>query len=144
MTIRLLLNENVPAPSVTRLRELGFDILSVSESFPGLKDAEVLSIAVREQRWLITFDRDYGELLFARGHLPPPPVILLRVPSYRPIEPAAWIIELCRDEKEHRGRFTVFNGSTVRSRPLLHDFGNESGSDQSQADDGCADAVSTP
>lgn len=64
MTVRLLLNENFPAPSTSLLRQFGFDVLSVAEEFAGMKDADVLSIAVREGRWLITFDRDYGGLLF--------------------------------------------------------------------------------
>jgi hypothetical protein len=42
----------------------------------------VLDLARAEGRWLVTFDRDYGELVFRRN-LPPPPVILLfRVPFY--------------------------------------------------------------
>ena len=98
MSLRLLLNENFPAPSVPLLRAVGYDVLAVAESWPGAADAEVLALAVREMRWLVTFDRDYGELLFARRLPAPPAVILLRVPSYRPDEPARWIIELARDE----------------------------------------------
>jgi predicted nuclease of predicted toxin-antitoxin system len=33
---------------------------------PALEDYEVLAIAVRDQRILITFDRDFGELVFSR------------------------------------------------------------------------------
>lgn len=125
MNIRLLLNENFPAPSVALLRESGFDVLSIAESLAGTKDEDVLSLAVREQRWLVTFDRDYGDLLFAHGYPSPPAVILLRVPSYRPTEPAAWIVALSRNAQDCLGRFTVFNGSTVRSRPLLRNVGND-------------------
>lgn len=126
MTIRLLLNENFPAPSVALLREAGFDVLSIAESFAGIKDEDVLSLAVREQRWLVTFDRDYGDLIFLRGHPTPPAVILLRVATYRPTEPAAWIIELSRSVQNCLGKFTVFDGSTIRSRPLLRDVSNGS------------------
>ena len=84
-----------------------------------MKDVEVLAIAVNEKRWLITFDRDYGELLFARRFPPPPAVILFRVPSYRPEEPADWVINLIKQPQECLGRFTVFDGETIRSRPLL-------------------------
>ncbi len=119
MSVRLLLNENFPAPSVTILRAAIFDILSISEVHAGMTDSEVLALAVREQRWLVTFDRDYGELLFARGHEAPPAVLLLRVRSYRPHEPAEWIQQLARDEESCLGRFTVFDGETLRSRPFL-------------------------
>lgn len=79
----------------------------------------MLALAREEDRWLVTFDRDYGELLFARNLVPPPAVILLRAPSYRPEEPAAWLEVLMRAPKDFLGKFTVFTGTTVRSRPLL-------------------------
>ena len=119
MSARLLLNENFPAPSTRRLRGAGLDVLAIAETFAGMDDVDVLALAVRERRWLITFDRDYGELLFARRHPAPPAVILLRVESYRPEEPAVWVEGLIGNEPEHLGRFTVFNGLTSRSRPLL-------------------------
>lgn len=126
MNIRLLLNENFPTPSVPLLRDAGFDVLAIAESLAGMADADVLALAVRERRWLITFDRDYGELLFARSHPAPPAVILLRVPSYRPTEPAQWIIKLAHNGQDCIGRFIVFDGSTIRSRPLLFEVGRDS------------------
>jgi predicted nuclease of predicted toxin-antitoxin system len=125
MSPRLLLNENFPAPSVELLRDTGLDVLAIAEICAGMDDVDVLALAVQEQRWVITFDRDYGELLFARHYPAPPAVILLRVESYRPEEPAEWIMELVRNEQEHLGKFTVFNGSTSRSRPLLREVENE-------------------
>ena len=127
MSLRLLLNENFPAPSIPLLCAVGCDVLAIAESWPGAADAEVLALAVRESRWLVTFDRDYGELLFAHRLPAPPAVILLRAPSYRPDEPARWVIELARDERDRLGRFTVFDGSTCRSRPLLFEAGHGSG-----------------
>lgn len=126
MSVHLLLNENFPAPSAWLLREAGFDVLTIAESRAGMKDVDVLALAVREQRWLVTFDRDYGELLFARPYPGPPAVILLRVPSYRPEDPANWIMELIRDGQDCLGKFTVFDGITIRNRPLLRQVGDES------------------
>ena len=45
-----------------------------------LPDEEVLSIALREDRILITNDRDFGELIF-RQRLPHSGVILFRLPA---------------------------------------------------------------
>lgn len=120
MKVRWLSNENFPAPSVAVLRAAGHDVLSIAESHSGDDDTEVLALARKEGRWLVTFDRDYGELLFARNYAPPPAVILLRVPSYRPDEPAAWLEQLLLDQESLLGKFTVFTGKTLRSRPLLH------------------------
>lgn len=79
--VRWLVNENFPAPAVALLRASGHDLLSISESHPGADDTTVLALAREQDRWLVTFDRDYGELLFVHGYPPPPAVILLRVAS---------------------------------------------------------------
>lgn len=123
MSPPLLLNENIPAPTIHRLRAAGLDILDIAGACPGMDDVDVLGWAVRERRWLITFDRDYGELLYARRLPAPPAVILFRVESYRPDEPADWVMEILRNESEYFGRFTVFNGTTSRSRPFLREIG---------------------
>jgi predicted nuclease of predicted toxin-antitoxin system len=49
------------------LREVGHDVVSISELYPGISDREVLEIATKEQRAIITFDSDYGELVFFEG-----------------------------------------------------------------------------
>ncbi len=124
MSLRLLLNENFPAPSVAILREAGFDLISIAESHASIDDVDVLALAVRDHRCIVTFDRDYGELLFARRYPAPPAVILLRVVSYRPEEPAQWVMQLVADEKECLGRFTVLDDGGIRSRPLLYEVSN--------------------
>lgn len=120
MKVRWLVNENFPAPSVVVLRAAGHDVLSIAEPHAGVDDTEVLALARKEGRWLVTFDRDYGELLFARNYAPSPAVILLRVTSYRPEEPAAWLEQILLDQESLLGKFTVFTGKELRTRPLLH------------------------
>jgi len=120
MKVRWLVNENFPAPSVAVLRAAAHDVLSIAEAHSGDDDTAVLALARQEGRWLVTFDRDYGELLFARNYAPPPAVILLRVVSYRPDEPAAWLKQLLLNQESLLGKFTVFTGKELRTRPLLH------------------------
>lgn len=117
--MRLLLNENFPTPSVARLRQADMDVVAIEETKPGIRDQEVMAWAVEDEMVIVTFDTDYGELIFGKGLPPPPAVILLRVASYRPQEPAHWVIDLCRDESQLRGRFHVFDGTSLRSRPFL-------------------------
>jgi len=114
-----LLNENVPAPAVARLRVQGWDVLAIAESHASIEDTTVLALARAEKRWLATFDRDYGELIFRRRLPAPPVVLLLRVPSYGPDEPAVWIEQLYAAGQLHLGCFHIFDGDTVRRRPLL-------------------------
>ena len=60
---KLLADENVPLKAVEALRRKGVDVVSVIELSPGLKDREVLDLANREGRIIVTFDKDFGELV---------------------------------------------------------------------------------
>ena len=114
-----LLNENFPRPSVDRLRALGWDVHAISEDNPSVDDDVVMEQARREGRWLATFDRDYGELVFKRKLPAPKVIILLRVVSYQPTDPADWLVNLQDAEQIQEGYFHIFDGKTVRRRPLL-------------------------
>ncbi|MBA2520431.1 MAG: DUF5615 family PIN-like protein [Chloroflexia bacterium] len=58
----------------------GHDSSRIGRDYPpGLPDREVLDIAHREQRILITNDKDFGDLIFQR-ELPHTGIILLRLP----------------------------------------------------------------
>jgi len=119
LTSRLLANENIPLSSVKILREQGFDIVSISEISPGLKDEDVLSLAREQSRILMTFDRDYGELVFNRRLPCPPAVIYLRFDPGNPVEPAVIIQTFfSRIEGEVDGYFFVLDKDSVRKRPL--------------------------
>lgn len=69
--MNFLANENVPAASIERLGDEGHDVLSIGVTSPGITDREVLQKAVDQERIVLTFDRDYGELIFRRN-LPRP------------------------------------------------------------------------
>ena len=62
--MRLLANENIPLATVEALREAGEDVVSVTEDSPGATDEAVIRWARQEERVVVTFDRDYGELVF--------------------------------------------------------------------------------
>jgi predicted nuclease of predicted toxin-antitoxin system len=117
--IKLLADENVPLPTVWRLREDGFDVSSMSELNPGVDDLEVLRTARQEQRILITFDRDFGELIFRDLAPVPPGVVYLRVLASYPEEPAGILADLLSNgEIDVAGRFTVVTRDHVRQRDL--------------------------
>lgn len=117
--MRFVADENVPAASIRRLREGGFDVAAVAEEAPGAPDTEVLERAVAERRVLITFDRDFGELIF-RHRLPSPPgVIYLRIIPETPDETAELLLRLvASSEVSFGGRFTVVTRTHARQRLL--------------------------
>jgi predicted nuclease of predicted toxin-antitoxin system len=115
----LLVNENFPAPSTQVLRTAGFDVLAISETHPSMVDPDVLALARRLGRWLLTFDTDYAELVFRRHLAPPPAVLLLRERSYRVEEPAQWVLPLLAAPAEIEGFFCIVARHRLRKRPLL-------------------------
>lgn len=60
--MRFLADENFPGAAVGALRAMGRDISWVRALSPGMTDPDVLAWALREQRVLLTFDKDFGEL----------------------------------------------------------------------------------
>ncbi|MBU0751741.1 MAG: DUF5615 family PIN-like protein [Gammaproteobacteria bacterium] len=116
---RLLLDANFPAPAARKLREAGHDVIEGAHECQAWPDERVLGRAVAEDRWLVTFDRDYGDLVFKRRLPAPPVIVLLREAHYRPAEPAEWLLPLFESAHEQVGRFLVVSRDKVRWRALL-------------------------
>ena len=117
--MRFLANENFPLASVNRLREAGHDVMAIIQHSPGAKDPEVLAHAVREERIVLTFDRDYGELIYRQGLPVPVGVVYFRYDPLTPEEPAEQLIGLAQLSGLSLGRkFTVVERGQVRQRPL--------------------------
>ena len=115
--MRLLANENVPREAVEALRRRGHDIAWVREDDPGASDEEVLARAVAEDRVLLTFDKDFGELIFGRGVQASRGVVLLRLPPSLP-DLVGRIVEKLESRSDWEGNFGVVEADDVRLRPL--------------------------
>ncbi|MCY7346724.1 MAG: DUF5615 family PIN-like protein [Pyrinomonadaceae bacterium] len=116
---KFLANENIPLATVFRLRNEGFDISSISLDAPSITDKEVMQISINENRTIITFDRDYGELIYKYGFRPPAGVIYLRMQNYQPEEPAELILKLLNNPNlECAGFFTVADEKSIRQRKI--------------------------
>ncbi len=116
---KFLANENIPLATIFRLRKEGFDISSISLDAPSITDSEVMQIAADENRTIITFDRNYGELIYKHGFRPPAGVIYLRMQNYQPEEPAELLLKLLNDQNlEFAGLFTVVDEKSVRQRKI--------------------------
>ena len=65
--MQLLANENFPLDAVEALRHEGHDVIWIRTDSPGSKDRDILHRAVTENRVLLTFDKDFGDLAFQFG-----------------------------------------------------------------------------
>lgn len=117
--MRFLANENFPLASVDLLRKQGYEVVAIAEESPGMKDKAILQRAHNEKRVLITFDRDYGELIFKLNYPAPEGVLYLRFDPVTPEEPAIHVLNLLKlDDLTFGNKFTVSDRSQTRQRPL--------------------------
>jgi predicted nuclease of predicted toxin-antitoxin system len=119
--MRLLADENFPAAAVRALDAAGADIASVRGAAPGLSDSEVLAWAVREERVLITFDKDFGELAKASALPVTSGVILLRLPMQAPDDIGRRLADLIMVRSDWTGHFSVIEPGRVRMRPIVNE-----------------------
>jgi len=115
---RFLANENAPREAVLAARGAGFDVTWMVELQPGSSDEIVLALAQREDRVLVTFDKDFGELVFRHGRAGSPGVILLRPRLRSPEIVTAFIVTVLSQPIDWPGHFTVAREGSLRVVPL--------------------------
>jgi len=114
-----LANENFPLLSARRLREAGHRVVSIIQEAPGSKDEDILKLAHNERLIILTFDRDYGELIYRHKALPPAGVVYFRFAPATPSEPAEILLNVMdRTDLPVIGRFTIVERGRVRQRSL--------------------------
>jgi predicted nuclease of predicted toxin-antitoxin system len=118
--MKFLADENFPLSSVHILQESGIDIKSIALENSGIKDVDVLQFALGEQRTLLTFDRDFGELVFKLGVKPPNGILYFRWNNFQPNDPANFILEILSQKKIIlTGFFTVVGKDSIRQRKIV-------------------------
>ena len=115
---RFLANENAPREAVLAARGAGFDVAWMVELQPGASDEIVLWLAQREDRVLITFDKDFGELVFHRGLPAGSGVVLFRITPDSPEHAAEVALALVQSQPDLAGSFCVVTRDRIRMRPL--------------------------
>jgi len=113
-----LADECIAASLVRELRGAGHDVLYIAEFAASLSDVEVIALASREGRLLLTADKDFGELVFRRGQAVPG-LILLRIdPESRALILARLLGAIDQFGDGLFGRYVVIDEARFRSRPL--------------------------
>jgi predicted nuclease of predicted toxin-antitoxin system len=115
-TVKFIVDESTGKAVVQLLRQLGYDVLAVSESMSQASDADILKRALENSRILITNDKDFGELIYRSGKAHAG-VILLRLSDER----SANRVRVVRTVLEHHlgrlsGNFVVASEKRLRVR----------------------------
>ncbi|MBB4370244.1 putative nuclease of putative toxin-antitoxin system [Bradyrhizobium sp. cir1] len=118
LEMRFLADENFPGSAVAVLSASGHDVVWIRTSAPGSSDPEVLAQASHEQRILLTFDKDFGELAKAASLPATCGIVLLRIPPAAPGRIGRVLAELILARDDWAGHFSVIEPGRVRMRPL--------------------------
>ncbi len=116
--MRFLADENFPAAVIDALRRDAHDVHWIRTLAPGLPDNEVLARALADRRVLLTFDRDFGELVFQHGAQASCGIVLFRLPMRSPESVAEVVALTLRSRSDWEGQFSVVDPSRIRMRTL--------------------------
>ena len=112
--MRFLADESCDFTVVRMLREAGHNVVAVSEITPRAEDPDVISLAVRERRILLTEDKDFGQLVFAHGQKSSG-VIFLRFPVRARKQIADEVVRLVTERGEKlAGSFITIQPGRIR------------------------------
>ena len=116
--MKILADENVAKDIVGWLRSIGHDVLFAAEAQPGALDTDWTTRSEREQRLILTSDKDFGELVFRDG-LTSHGIALLRLDDLTVSQilsrlQAVWSVV----EANPSGHFIVITETRVRVRPM--------------------------
>jgi predicted nuclease of predicted toxin-antitoxin system len=114
--MKFFLDQNADRRFAAYLRGEGHDVTIVSVDYPpGISDREVLEIAHREGRIVITNDRDFGELVFRHG-IPHAGVIYLRLYTPDFSSKRTRLAQVLAEHADELDQFIVVTERTVRVR----------------------------
>jgi len=116
---KLLADENIPKKTVEILKDGNLDITSVAEVSPGLSDTAVIEHANSEKRVIITFDKDFGELIF-REKLKVEGLILLRIPPSSSEYIAERMLHTLSQVIPLENKLVIIREDRIRVTPLRH------------------------
>ena len=117
-----LLIDNAIAPSVAeRLRKVGHDAVHVRDyQMQAASDEEILQLAEREDRVIVSADTDFGTLLALRSRSKPSFILLRRQRDTTPAKTAAVLVDVLPSiEKDLiSGSVVVITDNRLRIRNL--------------------------
>jgi predicted nuclease of predicted toxin-antitoxin system len=118
--MRLLADENCDRLIIAALRGAGFDVASVREQWPGMGDSAIFTLAIDEERILLTNDQGFG-LMAERTGRKPPAIVLMRLDPLLPATRVKVVVDAFVTSKEQMlGQFFVIEPHQTRGRSIKY------------------------
>lgn len=115
--MRFLADESCDFAVVRALRGAGHDVVAVSDAYPGALDEEVIALAAKDARILLTEDKDFGQLVFASA-AGSAGVVFLRFPASARSDMAHTVVEaIATHGPRIAGCFAVLQPGRIRIVP---------------------------
>jgi predicted nuclease of predicted toxin-antitoxin system len=115
---RFLADENIPRKVVDLISEKGYDVLWIKKIAPRGSDDCILSMAEADGRIILTFDRDFGQLVYEKKLLTTQGIIYFRLDGLSPSKMAKAVIDALDSDTIFSGYFTVVTKTKIRQTPL--------------------------
>lgn len=116
--MNFLANENFPLKSSQLLEANGHNVVLTAKQYQGANDEFVLQSAIDNNQIILTFDADYGKLVFKTGIKPPSGIIYFRLYDFKPEFPAQMLLSLIENSAiKFENTLTVIELNTIRQRP---------------------------
>lgn len=94
----------------------GYDVMAVRDINPKMPDVDILKMAEKERRVVVTMDKDFGELVFGSGKKHSG-VLLLRLDEATSEEKLAVVKEILDKHLDDiSGHFCVYHNQVLRVR----------------------------
>ncbi len=116
--MRFLADENFPLDAIESLKNDGHDVASIRADSPGIGDEFVLGRAVLEQRVLLTFDKDFGDLAFHAKFPASCGIIFFRIQAPSSAALSALVCQALSNRIDWSGQFSVIEPTRIRIKPL--------------------------
>jgi len=114
----ILADENIDSNIIKALRNSEIDTYSVSESNSGISDKQVIELARKQKRIILTEDKDFGEWVFAHN-VKDIGVVFLRYNYKKTEEIISLLIKLLNEKgKTLFTKFTTITINKIRIRSL--------------------------
>ena len=115
----IVADESVDFAIIRALRTDGFIVQSIAEDHAGWPDYQVLKYAFDQNAYLITEDKDFGELSY-RFKQPNHGILLVRLIDESSEEKAEMVLEIIRSNGNRLvNQFSVLETHKLRIRPIF-------------------------